>query len=90
MQNRNFYIFAPIKETNMRTKVLFLAIPDKEFSKIITEQEYAYILTLIDRYRWNHRKNYKFTVPLTFPEELIKLLSQAEIQHFYTEMPINL
>ena len=74
----------------METKVHFLAIPDKEFSQIITEPANAYILTLIDNYNWNHRQNYKFTVPRIFPEELIKLLSQAEIRHFYTEMPINL
>lgn len=90
MQNRNFYIFAPTKETNMRAKIHFLAIPDKEFSKIITEEANAYILTLVDRYNWNHRINYKFITPICPPLELIQQLSQANIQHVYIEFPITL
>ena len=74
----------------MNTKIYFLAIPDKEFSEIITKPEYAYILGLVDQYHWNHRINYKFIVPQFLPEELINLLLKAEIQHFYAAMTINL
>jgi hypothetical protein len=74
----------------MEAKILFLAIPDKEFSKIITEEANAYILYLVDRYNWNHRIGFKFITPISQPVELIKHLTQANIRHVYIEFPINL
>ena len=84
MQNQNFYIFAPIKETNMKAKIHFLAINAKEFSKILAEERHQYLSNLFNYHHWQHRNEFKFIVPDEEPAEIMEILDINMIPYLYT------
>ena len=55
----------------METKVHFLAIPEKEFAKILVKEELEYLYKITAQYRWNHFGAWKITIIPEYPQNLI-------------------
>ncbi len=56
---------------SMETKVHFLAIPQKEFAKILVKEELEYLNTITGQYRWNHFGTWKITITPEYPHILL-------------------